>query len=143
MSAQPTNETNEYSHYSTNASIKELMDKNEHQQEADRQRRNNIHMKLDAYKYTANDAKSEAIRYANFIANNITTLNFITEGMTMNAISDAFLLKFAETEQHLNYPDSEKLNTEPVTYVRPSNMKREHFVYDKVMKGYSQIMYDS
>ena len=125
------------------ADVTSLLSQFDREQEVTRQQKNKVYMKLDAFKYSLNDAKKVAYAYSLFIANNVNLDNLITEGMSMNAISDAFLLEFAKSSQRLDYPDSEKLNTEPVTYRRPSNMELVHFVYDKAMGGYSQIMYDS
>lgn len=139
-----TNEINQNPQNTINVSeIDGHIDAYEREQEVARQQKNKIYMKLDAFKYSLNDAKKVAYNYSLFIANNVNLDNLITDGMSMNAISDAFLLEFAKRGQRLDYPESEKLNTEPVTYVRPSNFEREHFVYDKVTGGYSQIMYDS
>lgn len=133
-----TNEINQPADFTS------LRRQHEGEQKVTREQNNKAYMKLNEFKYTLNDAKKVAYAYGIFIVKNVNVDNLITEGMTMNAISDAFLLEYAKRGQRLDYPDSEKLNTEPVTYAHPANgFIPEHFVYDKVTGCYSQIMYDS
>lgn len=78
------------------ADFTSLLRQHEGEQEVTREQNNKAYMKLNEFKYTLNDAKKVAYAYGQFIANNVNVDNLITEGMTMNAISDAFLLEYTK-----------------------------------------------